>query len=207
MNTTVPLVKRILRRIRPLLRRVSYFGDPPDLYECVHLINAATELVSAEGKSDEAIEREIFKMVASWILDDYREHDKSAKRRLVTNRPINRKSPNIDYTTLPWGSVVHQITNSGVVNDQIAVVIEPETADKLVDADDAADRVLKILDYVMKNWGQHGMCWFVASKEDFIGTELKRLNIPDDRYNTEQQKIRRILNRITEDIKLQFKEE
>ena len=167
-----------------------------------HLARAAIELAQKENNSNvEAAASKTFNM---WLLNDFREDVRHFLRE--RNATGNRKLPVHDWTTLPWGEQAHQIVQSGIINDKVAVIIEPVSTDASIDNIDNAKKLMDILDYVASNWGIVAMCWFLADKDTCITEELDRLEIPKDKRQQEYVKIKRIVNRITKDVQERFKE-
>lgn len=197
------LEKRIIIKAQPLfntLRGIGISIEPMQTYR--HLARAAIALAEKEDAKD--IESEASKTFNRWLLNDVREDVRHFIRE--RNSTGNRKVPVHDWTTLPWGAQVHQVVQSGIVNDSLAVIIEPVSADASIENIDNARKLMDILEYVATNWGIIATCWFLADKDTCITEELDRLEIPKDKRQQEYVKIKRIVNRITRDVQERFKD-
>lgn len=202
-NATERSIKQILQRTRPLLQLIERIGGyVPRKQDRIHLAEAAYHLAFGTSTNTKRVEDEAVTIMQRWLNDDNRELIRHANR--ASNFTGKRKVPDVDYTVLPWGATAPQLSDSGVININAATTIEQVGADNLLNTSEAADELLKVLDFTVENYGLHGMVWLVASIETLIGPKLRELGLQLN--GTEETRIRRVVHRIVDDVKNQFEE-
>ncbi len=118
------------------------------------LAREALWIATSESKNETKILKRASSLIVKWLSEDI-PHQRHKKNK---RHPV----PTEDRFQLPWGERIAEAAIKSGEKGPLAVAIEPTPTDQGILEQDAADYLLKILNYTLEWWGPQALVWLVV---------------------------------------------